>query len=178
LFFDNSSPAGLSGLSLQADLGWRISPVYVVYGFVEDGLYDDRSDRIAPGAAASSPALGAGVQATTNPQGPVSFLVDLSFAYRWLRVPFLTGIASTPACVDRYRGWEPLRLRAGPTLLLSDHWRIGLLLGGQMGRFVGQGHKETCAITASCSDSILVDSDTQSATYMGFDAAFALQSWF
>ena len=174
--FDESSSA-LSGVTFQGDLGVQISPRYAVYGFLQSAVYDTRSDRIAQGPLATGHAVGVGLQVSTNPEGTVSFLIDLGAGYRWIHVPFDTGKSATPYGADRYAGWEPLRLHAGPTLQIDGRLRAELLFGGALGRFSGAGHAETCAIVATCRDSILVDGDTQSATYFTLDVALALHTW-
>lgn len=176
--FDAASTT-LSGTAFQIDGGVQVSPRYALYAFWEHGVYDSRDDRIAPGPLATSHAVGVGVQASTNPDGPWSFLVDLSSGYRFLRVPFDTGLSRAPYGVDRYQGLEPLRLHLGPTLLVDRVLRVEALIGGALGRFhaSGVGHAETCAIVATCGDSLLVDGDTQSATYFTIDFGVALHTW-
>ncbi|MGZ3422971.1 MAG: hypothetical protein ACXVEE_34235 [Polyangiales bacterium] len=178
-FFDDLSPTGLSGTMLEADLGVRLHGRYHLYGFLERGLYDERSDRIAPGPFATSTAAGLGFAGSVAPDSRWDFVFDLAIGYRWLRVPFDSGDPRRPFGVDRFSGVEPLRVRLGPSLRPEPRLMLDLLFGAALGRFHGSGstHVETCSITASCKDSFLEDSDTQSATYFTLDATFGIHTW-
>jgi hypothetical protein len=177
-FYFDSGNAGLSGHAIEGDLGVRLGSRYLVYAFLQQGAYDVRSDRIAPGPFATSFAFGIGAQASVNPEGPWDFVIDLSAGRRSLRVPYDTAAGRTQHGVDVYGGWEPLRVAFGPTVLLDPHVRVDLMAGAAIGRFAATGRPETCAIVAACSDSFMVDSDTQSATYYALELSIALHSWF
>jgi hypothetical protein len=130
------------GTAIQADLGYRVSPSWTPYGFFEYGSYKRGAANAGTEDKPSSTAVGFGLQANTNPEGPVGFLFDVGIGYRWITVPYeaggqyaLDGIGGANGAAGKvtYGGAELLRLGLGLSFATSEHVRWDITFQGAVG---------------------------------------------
>jgi hypothetical protein len=165
----DGSPSDLRGYVAGIDVTMPLSHHLGLAGVVEASLYDRRSDRLEPGAAATSYGAFAELRVDTHPEGPWSCRIDLGTGYRWLLLP----LASGPT--DAYGGIEPLRLRLGPAYRTGP-LEVSVALGAGFGWFIARPGAHSCAVTATCQDSLL-DSDTASPVHFVGDLSVAVRGW-
>jgi hypothetical protein len=165
----DGSPSDLRGYVAGLDVTVPLSRYLGLAGVLEGSIYDRRSDRLEPGAAATSWAPFAELRVDTNPDGPWSCRIDLGTGYRWLLLPLVSG------STDSYGGVEPLRLRVGPAYR-SGRVEVALVLGAGFGWFVARPGARSCAVTGTCQDSLL-DSDTASPVHFVGDLSAAVRVW-
>jgi hypothetical protein len=131
-----------SGTAFQADIGYRASPAWTPYGFFEYGSYKRGGANADTDDKPSSTAVGFGLNANTNPDGPVGFLFDIGIGYRWITVPYaaggqyaLDGIGqnTSGAGTVTYGGAEVLRLGLGLSFATSQTVRWDIMFQGAAG---------------------------------------------
>jgi len=165
----DGAPSDLRGYMAGIDATLRLSHYLGVSGAFEASIFDRRSDRLQPGAAATSYGAFAGLLVDTHPEGPWSARIDLGTGYRWLLLPLASG------GTDPYGGWEPLRLRVGPAYHPGG-LEASVSLGVGFGWFSARPGSRSCAVTGSCQDSLL-DSDTASPVHFVGDLSVAIRGW-
>ncbi len=172
--FDGDDGSSLTGAGVAIDGGVRVAPAYRLYATWDHGVYDARSDRLAPGPLAKTDGLGVGLRIDGAIDDAIGLAIDLGVGVRRLVVPYTRADGSCGE--DTFHGFEPLRLRVGPSIALGDGLRLDVLFGGAIGAFRGpRGHGETCTIVASCQDSLLDSAaDGQTNAYLLLDASLSL----
>ena len=172
--FDGDDGTSLSGAGVAIDVGARLSAPFRAYATWDHGVFDTRSDRLAPGPLAKSDGLGLALRIDAAPDAELGVAIDVGAGVRRLEVPYRRADGSCGE--DRFRGIEPVRAHVGPSLRLEGGLRIDLLFGGALGAFRGpRGHGETCTIVASCQDSLLDSAgDGQTNAYFLLDVSLAL----
>jgi hypothetical protein len=165
----DGAPSDLRGYMAGVDATVHLSRHLGLAAVAEASLYDRRSDRLEPGPTATSYAAFAELRIDTNPEGPWSFRIDLGPGYRWLTLP----LASGPT--DEYSGIEPLRIRLGPAYRQGD-LEFAVAFGLGFGWFTARPGAHSCAVTATCQDSLL-DSDTASPVHFVGDLSVAIRGW-
>jgi hypothetical protein len=164
----DASPSDLRGWTLDLDVGYWFSGKYGAALVFEGSLYNARSDRLPPGSSATSFGLFLEGRANTNPEGPFSFRVELGGGIGRLALPSAGG------SVDRFIELQPLRLHIGPSYTVAPGVDLVLLAGAALGWFKDHGGGNNCAVTATCTDSMLT-SDTESHAHFVADLAIGLR---
>ena len=165
----DGAQSDLRGYVAGAGAALRVSRYLSLAGAVEGSLFDGRSDRLQPGATATSVGVFAELRVDSNPDGPWSARIDVGPGYRWLWLPLAVGPT------DAYAGLEPLRLRAGPAYRLGDV-QLTVAVGAGFGLFLSRPGDRSCAVTGTCTDSLL-DSDTASPVHFVGDLTIAVSGW-
>ncbi len=164
----DASQSDLRGWTLDLDVGYWFSGKYGVALVFEGSIYNARSDRLPAGSAATSFGLFLEGRANTNPDGPWSCRIELGGGIGKLSVPSAEG------AVDRFLELQPLRLHVGPAYTVAPGVDLVLLAGVGLGWFIDHGGGDDCAVTATCTDSML-DSDTGSHAHFVGDLAIGLR---
>jgi hypothetical protein len=164
----DGAPPDLKGYGFAAEAAMHVWGALSVGASFEPSIYNTRSDRVPTGATATSYATFAFVRLDTNREGPLSVAIQIASGYRWLIVP----VDGSPA--DRFSGIEPLLIRLGPTYRVHGGVDLGLLAGLGVGWFQDVPNAKSCAVVATCGDS-LFDSDTQSAAHFTVDLSLVVR---
>ena len=164
----DGSPADLSGYVFGGDAALRLSPRLSIAALFDVSIYGQRSDRVEPGALATSYAPSVELRANTNPEGPFSFRIDLGAGCRWLAVPMDHRVT------DRFWGVEPLHLRVGPSYRASERIEVVALGGLGFGWFATHSGSDSCAVNGTCRDS-LYDSDVQTSVHFVLDLSLGIR---
>lgn len=129
------------GTALEASLGYRIGPSWTMYGFFEYGRFRAGNVNAGTDESISSTAVGAGMRANTNPDGPLGFFFDIGIGYRWLTLPYApsnSGAMNSYATIlskTQFSGVEMLRLGLGLSVVASQHARWDLGFTTSVGSF-------------------------------------------
>ena len=127
-----------SGLSVEGDLGYHFSPAWTFYGFWEHGFLGKGDLNGAATDDASSNFVGIGMQANTNPEGPIGFYFDVATGYRWLNFAYANQNINGVALDDgkaTFGGFEALRLGVGAAFVVNPQFRLDVMLTGSAGYF-------------------------------------------
>jgi hypothetical protein len=125
-----------SGWAIEGDLGYHFSPSWTAYGFWEHAQLG-RGERYQNSPTnPKANMLGFGLNANTNPDGPVGFLFDIAVGWRWMS--FQQPVASANGA-----GWDdlvasgpvPIRLGFGLSIVPTRKFRIDLLVQASGGIF-------------------------------------------
>ena len=160
------------GVAIEGDVGYHFSPAWTFYGFWEHGFLGKGDTNSGVSGDASSNFVGFGMNANTNPDGPIGFYFDVGAGYRWLSFPYSNTSGSTAANgtggVDSrvtVSGFEALRLGIGMSMVMSPTFRLDLMLNGTAGYF---SHVDDSA-TSSCTtaDCTTIPSDRRAVHSFG-----------
>jgi hypothetical protein len=133
-----------SGISLEGDLGYHFSPAWTFYGFWEHGFLGRGELNGGVSNDSSSNFVGIGMQANTNPEGPLGFYFDVGLGYRWLTFSYMNATAAgqTNAPTSSgsegrvtFGGFEALRLGIGAALVVNPQFRLDMMITGSAGYF-------------------------------------------
>lgn len=131
------------GTALETSLGYRIGPSWTMYGFFEYGRFRAGRMNADGDQSISSTAVGLGMRANTNPDGPLGFFFDIGAGYRWLTLPYLgghtamdqNGTTMMRAGKVQFGGVEMLRLSLGLSVVASKHVRWDVAFTSSLGSF-------------------------------------------
>lgn len=129
------------GSAIEGSLGYRIGPSWTMYGFFEYGRF--RAGRVNGGGddSISSTAVGGGMRANTNPDGPLGFFFDIGLGYRWLTLPYdsaNSGAMNQYVALQgktQFGGVEMLRLGLGLSVVASKHVSWDVAFTSSIGSF-------------------------------------------
>jgi hypothetical protein len=131
------------GTALETSLGYRFGPAWTMYGFFEYGRFRAGAANQGGDQSISSTAVGLGMRANTNPDGPVGFFFDIGAGYRWLTLPYAAAtsshqVAGTTMMQDgkvQFGGVEMMRLGLGLSVVASKHVRWDVAFTASLGSF-------------------------------------------
>ena len=127
-----------SGLSVEGDLGYHFSPAWTFYGFWEHGFLGKGDLNSNATDDSSSNFVGIGMNANTNPEGPIGFYFDVATGYRWLSFAYSNaspnGVATNDGKVT-FGGFEALRLGIGAAFVVNPQFRLDVMVTGSAGYF-------------------------------------------
>lgn len=149
-----------TGWSIEADIGLHFSPAWTIYGFWEYGQLGKGKNTASPDTPQTN-SVGIGLNANTNPHGPVGFLFDVALGYRWFN--FSAARHDQSGAVA---GWDsvvlggvmPLRLGGGLAITPARKIRIDVLGQIAVGAFSQMSG-------ASCPGGCTIDSADQGSHY-------------
>ena len=168
----DATTSDLRGNAVDVSAAYSLGPRMALAAGIEGARYGERSDRLPPGATATSAGAFVDLRLDTNPDGPISARIDLGTGYRWLSLPLAAG----PTYDHRTARSKPLHLRVGPAWRASPNVQLALQAGFGFGWLVARSRDGACSVTASCADS-LYDSDAQSSVHFIFDLTAAVRVW-
>ncbi len=132
-----------AGTALETSLGYRFGPSWTMYGFFEYGRFRAGNANGGGDQSISSTAVGLGMRANTNPDGPVGFFFDIGAGYRWLTLPYTdgnnnfdgNGLTMMRTGKVQFGGVEMLRLGLGLSVVASKHVQWDIAFTSSLGSF-------------------------------------------
>jgi hypothetical protein len=129
------------GTAFEGSLGYRIGPSWTMYGFFEYGRFRAGSVNAGGDNSISSTAVGGGMRANTNPDGPLGFFFDIGIGYRWLTLPYDANNSNAMnqyvalQSKTQFSGVEMMRLGLGLSIVASQHVRWDLAFTSSLGSY-------------------------------------------